>query len=92
MGLYLITYDLRAPGRNYDSLHRLLGTTWKGKKLAESVWVASLKGPASAVRDFIRTTIDRNDRVVVIELKAPFDWASIHGLTGGVQLLRAHSP
>lgn len=92
MGLYLITYDLRAPGRNYASLHRLLGTTWKGKKLAESVWVAALKGPASAVRDFVRTTVDRNDRVVVIELKAPFDWASIQALAGGVQLLRAYSP
>jgi hypothetical protein len=92
MGLYLITYDLRAPGRNYDALYRLLGTTWKGKKLAESVWVAALKGPASAVRDIIKTAVDRNDRIVVIELNGQFDWASIHAFAGGVQLLRAYSP
>ena len=30
---------------------------WKGKKLAESVWVAPLKGPASAVRDIVRTVV-----------------------------------
>lgn len=92
MSLYLITYDLRAPGRNYDALYRLLATTWKGKKLAESVWVAPLKGPASGVRDIVRTVVDRNDRIVVVELKAPFDWAAIHGFPGGLQLLRAYSP
>lgn len=89
MGLYLITYDLRQPGRNYTTLHTLLGTTWKAKKIAESVWLANLKGPAPDVRNLIQHQIDHNDRVVVIELFKGADWATSFGLKPGTDWLKA---
>ncbi|WP_426041488.1 hypothetical protein [Brevundimonas sp. TWP2-3-4b1] len=92
MGLFLITYDLCQPGRNYDNLYALLRDSWKASKIAESVWLAELKGPAPNVRDFIVRSVDTNDRVAVIELRQPFDWAAHHGLTGGVELLKKYSP
>lgn len=92
MPAFLITYDLRAPGRNYDALHRLLGTTWRGQRVAESVWLAELVGPAPAIRDAIVRVLDRNDRIVVIELRARFDWAAKHGMPGGIARLQSWSP
>ena len=92
MALFLITYDLKAPGRNYDRLHQLLGTTWQGKRIAESVWLAELKGPAPAVRDLVQSMTDANDRLVVIELGRSFDWAATRALAAGVGMLKKYSP
>jgi hypothetical protein len=92
MALYLITYDLRKPGRKYDDLYTLLETSWKAKRLAESVWLAELKGPAEAIRDLMLAQLDANDRVAVIEIVSGADWAVQQGMTGGVALLRKYSP
>ena len=90
MGLYLITYDLRNPGRKYTALHTLLGTTWKAEKIAESVWLARLTGPAPAIRSLIQQSVDANERVVVIELYKGADWATNLGLPQGVAWLKAN--
>jgi hypothetical protein len=99
MALFLITYDLRKPGRNYAALYDLLGKTWQAAKIAESVWLAELKGPAPAIRKLIVATVDGNDRIAVIQLRAPFDWAIQEGgLSGrnlfakGTALLKRYSP
>ena len=92
MALFLITYDLRKPGRNYGALYDLLRGTWSGAKIAESIWLAELKGPAPAIRQIVVSTVDSNDRVAVIELKQPFDWAVQQGLPEGVALLKRYSP
>ncbi|MBA4001672.1 hypothetical protein [Brevundimonas sp.] len=92
MALFLITYDLRKPGRNYESLYELLRDTWEAKPIAESVWLAELKGPAPTIRDFIFGEVDANDRVVVIEITDGADWATGHGMPDGVALLRQYSP
>lgn len=92
MPAFLITYDLRAPGRNYNDLHRLLGTTWHGQRVAESVWLANLTRPAPAIRNAIAALLDPNDRIVVIELRPNFDWAARHGLKGGIARLQSWSP
>lgn len=87
MALFLITYDLRKPGRNYTSLTALLAQTWKGKKIAESVWLVELNCGAAQARDFVQQTVDPNDRIAVIELKPGSDWAARHGFPGGVEWL-----
>ena len=74
MASYLITYDNRAP-RNYTALYRLMAS-WKAVKLAESVWLANLRGPASEVRRFVLSTLQPNDIVAVLELKPGSQWAT----------------
>lgn len=91
MSLYLITYDLRQPGRNYKPLYDLLNQ-WQAKKVAESVWIADLKGPASAIRDLLQETMDANDRVVVLALVGQFGWAAKNAMPEGVALLKRQSP
>ncbi|RDV06454.1 hypothetical protein DXH95_03235 [Sphingorhabdus pulchriflava] len=83
---YLITYDNKPP-RNYTALYTLLNS-WSAARVAESVWLAELKGPASAVRDLVRAKLDPSDRVVVIELKTGSDWATCHALPAGNDWLK----
>ncbi|WP_143755113.1 hypothetical protein [Caulobacter sp. B11] len=88
MAKYLITYDLRAPGRKYDTLVAALRKAGC-VPIAESVWLGNLQGNALGVRDNIRALVDANDRVVVIELK-PGDWAVWQGFTEGIAWLEAN--
>jgi len=90
MPLFLITYDLRKPGRNYAAVTELLATTWKAKKLAESVWLAALVGPAPTIRDLIVAQVDPNDRIGVIELKPGSDWAGKNLMPEGLAWLKAY--
>lgn len=73
MAQFLITYDNHPP-RNYQALYRLMAS-WKAVRLAESVWLANLRGPAPIVRDMVMRTLQLNDSVAVIELKHGSDWA-----------------
>lgn len=90
MSNYLITYDLRAPGRSYEKLYGLLRDTWRAQPLAESVWVAELRGPAPLVRDAIQYHCDQNDRIVVIELSHGAEWATTQAVPAGVTWLSRH--
>lgn len=74
MAKYLITYDNKPP-RNYAALYRLMAQ-WKAVKLAESVWLANLVGTAETVRNLVTSTLQPNDVVAVVELKAGSDWAT----------------
>ncbi|MCB2057162.1 MAG: hypothetical protein H6916_12915 [Novosphingobium sp.] len=74
MAQFLITYDNKPP-RNYAALCRLMAQ-WKAVKLAESVWLATLNGPAATIRNIVQGTLQPNDIVAVIELKAGSNWAT----------------
>ncbi len=76
MAQFLITYDNTAP-RNYDAVYRLMAN-WNAVRLAESVWLANLIGPASTVRDFVVNALQHSDTVAVVELKPGSDWATSH--------------
>lgn len=75
MTSYLITYDLHKL-RDYTKLYQLMAT-WKAVRLCESVWLANLRGPASTVRDFVARTLDNDDTVAIVEIKAGADWATL---------------
>jgi hypothetical protein len=74
MAQFLITYDNHPP-RDYSALYRLMAG-WNAVRLAESVWLANLNGPASTVRDIVATTLDNFDTVSVLQLQHGTDWAS----------------
>lgn len=83
MGLYLISYDLRKV-RNYQRLYDVL-IKWKAAKLLESLWLAKPTGPAPTICGLLRTTVDSDDGLVVIELQASSDWATIKALLPGTR-------
>jgi hypothetical protein len=88
MANYLITYDNKPP-RNYAALYRLMAS-WRAVRLADSVWLAELKGPASEVRRFVASTLQRNDTIAVLELKANADWATLNVKPAASAWLAAH--
>lgn len=75
MAQFLITYDNHPP-RNYSNLYRLMAN-WNAVRLAESVWLANLNGPASEVRRFVMGALQHGDTVAVLELKPGSDWATM---------------
>lgn len=82
MSTYLVSYDLRKPGKNYATLHEHLKSYANWAKPLESLWLVQTSASAAAVRDAIRQHMDNNDRVFVVDVtKQPAAW---HGLLDDV--------
>jgi hypothetical protein len=89
MSYYLISYDLRAPGRDYQSLYDAIKRIANGWcHCLESVWIIGHAGPAAMIRDELKQHIDANDRLLVIKVTG--DWASWNLSTEITEWLRQH--
>ena len=75
MARYLLNYDLHNR-RDYKDLWRLLAG-WSAIRLTESLWLATLNGPAEVIRDLVLARLDSDDTVAVIEVKPGADWATM---------------
>lgn len=71
---YMISYNLRKV-RNYDGLIKTL-RTMKCISPLKSLWVGSLVGPASAIRQILANEMDSDDGLVIVEIKPGSDWAT----------------
>ncbi len=74
MSIWMVSYDLRAPGRGYEALHKTLKSVAYAHVL-ESVWLIETSGPAARIRDVLRDSMDANDGLIVIEFGEQADWA-----------------
>ncbi|NMO18771.1 SinR family protein [Pyxidicoccus fallax] len=63
--MFYVTYDLRAPGKNYESLWGRLAALG-AKRVLESVWAVSVTGTATDVYNHLVPYIDNNDRLLVV--------------------------
>lgn len=71
---YLVSYDLRNPGRNYDVLYTKLGA-FGAKRVLLSDWVFRRQGTnAAELREYFKQFIDSNDRLLILSLDSS-DWA-----------------
>lgn len=73
MAVYCVTYDLKAPGKDYSSLHDHLKKYAYCKRL-ESFWLIDTQKTASQIRDDLKNVVDSNDVVFVARLQG--NWAS----------------
>jgi hypothetical protein len=67
MTVLLVTYDLRAPGRDYATVHAYLGVFTHCKKM-ESVWLLDTPLGAEQIRDGLMKYIDATDVLFVTPL------------------------
>ncbi len=67
--LYLISYDLRAPGRNYDDLTPFLRNELEATKVLKSVWIVRSNSSSESLKGSIRRFIDGNDGLLVMPLE-----------------------
>ena len=73
---YLVSYDLVAPGRDYKPLVEAIQSLG-GVRVLQSQWVIRVSNTAAQVRDYLRTFMDGNDRILVNDF---LDWASWNAL------------
>lgn len=90
MPVYLVSYDLRAPGRNYTPLYSQLKRL--GLRALESVWLVQAEQTAPQLHDALHTYLDRNDGLLVAEIDIDADW-KVSGLqTGAANWLKLRRP
>lgn len=71
---YLITYDLMAPGKDYSSLHQAIQALGPCCHCLDSIWLVLNAASAGEIRDYLKAYVDRNDRLLVVQLTG--HWAS----------------
>lgn len=74
MPSYFVCYDLRAPGRNYQSLYDRLKQYPQWGKVTESTWVVQTTWTAIQVRDDLMRLMDANDRLFVLKSAGEAAW------------------
>ncbi len=70
---FLITYDLRKPGQDYQPLWDALGGLG-AVRLLESVWYVSGNYTSLQLRDYLWKFMDANDLLLVVRFD---DWAGV---------------
>ena len=73
MAIMVVTYDLRKPDRNYQSLYDYL-ETFKYCWHIESVWMLDTDQSTGQIRDGMKGHVEPQDRIFVARLA--HDWAS----------------
>lgn len=68
MNTYLVSYDLRQPGRNYNPVHEHLRSYPDWAKPLESLWLVKSNLMAVQIRDNLVRLIDANDCVFVVDV------------------------
>lgn len=66
--IYLITYDLRVPGRDYTSLYNAIKGYNDWQHPLESTWLISNDSQANDIYTYLSQFIDKNDRLLIIEV------------------------
>lgn len=74
---YIITYDLSSPGQKYEELLKKIKSYPKWARLGGSSYVVITPQNPAQIRDFLRTVLDRNDKLFVGLLKAPAAWYNL---------------
>ena len=88
MNKYLISYDLGLPETipDYKRVTDYIKTFSFWAKPLQSVWFVLSEKSASVIRDELKTRIDQNDKIFVIEVKGHWATSGINSkVTGWMQ-------
>lgn len=72
---YLINYDLKNPGRNYDDLINAIKAYGTWANICRSCWAVKSTQTAIEIRDNLRKHLDTNDILFVCDFDG---WASLN--------------
>ena len=90
MAIFAVSYDLRAPGRNYQPLYDVLEGS--GVRALESFWFVEANMTPTEVRDILRKSMDQNDGLFVSTIEPGPTWAAYKLLPGALEWLQARRP
>jgi CRISPR/Cas system-associated endoribonuclease Cas2 len=74
MKCYIILYDLKVPGRNYQQLYDAIQAYGTWGKISESAWAIVTTQNTTEIRDNLTKYIDSNDRLFVIKSGKEAAW------------------
>ena len=77
MPRYIITYDLSAPGRNYDDLYERIKAYSSWARITESSWAVVTQATSEQVRDYLVEVLDTNDKLLVGPLGRGASWRGL---------------
>lgn len=75
MAVFIVTYDLRKPGKDYSSLIKALEAL-PNCHAQGSVWFVQYTGLVTALVESLKTHIDGNDQIFAGEMNG--NWASLN--------------
>lgn len=76
MTCYIITYDLRQPGRDYSPLYAKIKSYNGWAKVTESTWAVVTDESAASIRDALLSIADSNDRIFVVKSGVEAAWVN----------------
>jgi len=74
MATYIISYDLRKPGQDYDALYEAIKSYGTWAHINKSVWAVVTTNSAVQVRDYLSQFMDSNDRLFVVKSGVAAAW------------------
>lgn len=77
MPCYIISYDLRKPGRNYESLYEAIKSYGTWAHILESLWAIVSNKTAVQVRDHLLQYMDSDDGLFVVKSGAEAAWHNV---------------
>ena len=77
MTCYIISYDLRLPGRDYESLYAAIRAYGTWAHVNQSVWAVVTTQTAAEVRDNLLSHLDSNDRLFVVKSGIEAAWRNV---------------
>lgn len=88
MNTYLISYDLQAPGRNYQPVYDYMATFTDSMKPLQTVYLVKTSRTATEIGNALSSIVDSNDKVLVIAISTS-DWAT-YNLPNTTKWLNTH--
>lgn len=85
----IVTYDLRAPGRDYKDLIARLNQYDSACRVCESTWLLKCTWSCKQIRDDLLGYMDSNDRIFVAALNGEAAW---HNVICGTQSTKTALP
>lgn len=77
MKVYLVSYDLNTPGKNYDGLYDLLNSYHDCCHILKSEWFVACNDSAREISNAIKGVTDASDRWLVNEINSAYSgWLS----------------
>lgn len=77
MSVYLISYDLKVPGKDYNDLYKEIKSLGDWCHLLESEWFVDTTQTADEIKTTLRKKMDNNDLILVNKMNKDYSgWLS----------------
>ena len=80
MTVFLLTFALRSPGRNYEALWRMLQEA-KAVRGLESTWLIETESSVEELNRSLLGQLGAEDRLLIVEIPARSRWAAARSVS-----------